>query len=359
MDSSAMTGIDGRPASPESAALHLLVLIPVYNDWDAVGQLLRKMDVVLARHGLHPEVLLVDDASTSPVPPALVGGGYQAIQSVAVLNLRRNLGHQRAIAIGLAYVDAHTPCQAVLVMDGDGEDAPEDIPRLTKELQTTGGTRIIFAERTRRSEGWLFRLGYHCYRTLHFILTGVRVRVGNFSALPRPLLRRLTCVSELWNHYAAAVFKARIPHTSIPTRRAPRLRGRSKMDVVSLIVHGLSALSVYSEVIGVRMLIATGILAVMATSLLAVVVTIRLTTDLAIPGWASVLGGLILLLLLQLFTASLPFVFLILHGRGHPGFLPGRDYVHFVDRLVPVWSDKSHQEMKGQTVPDARPEAPR
>jgi len=88
------------------------------------------------------------------------------------------------------------------------------------------------------------------------------------------------------------------------------------------------------------LLLATGVLFALAVVLLAAVVGIRLTTDLAIPGWASVLGGLILVLLLQLFTASVPFVFVILHGRGGTGFLPARDYIYFVDRLIPLWSSQ-------------------
>ncbi len=335
-----MTRPNDRPADADGALYRLLILIPVYNDWEAVGLLLRKLDAVLLHHGLEPEVLLVDDASATPCPAGLAGEGYRAIRSVGVLALRRNLGHQRAIAIGLTYVDEHSSCDAVLVMDGDGEDAPEDVPRLVEKVRDTGGTQVVFAERARRSEGRVFRLGYKSYKALHLLLTGLRVRVGNFSIIQRPMLRRLTAVSELWNHYAAAVFRARIPYTSISTHRAARLLGRSHMNFVSLVVHGLSALSVYSEVIGVRLVLATGLLFALAALLLLVVVGIRLTTDLAIPGWTSVLGGLLLVLLLQLFTASVPFVFVILHGRGGTGFLPARDYIYFVDRLDKVWSSQ-------------------
>ena len=71
-----------------------------------------------------------------------------------MLRLRRNLGHQRAIAIGLTYIQAQmtTAYEAVVVMDGDGEDAPEDVPRLLARLEAEGGRSIVFAERTRRSE---------------------------------------------------------------------------------------------------------------------------------------------------------------------------------------------------------------
>lgn len=334
------------------ASSELLVLIPVFNDWESLGLLLRKLERVLLEHELVCEVLVVDDASTVPCPLSVWEECFKAIRSVEILALRRNLGHQRAIAIGLTYVDENSACKAVVVMDGDGEDAPEDIPRLLSKLHETGGTQVVFAERTRRSEGLLFRASYAVYKALHVMLTGVRVRVGNFSILPRPLLHRLTAVSELWNHYAAAVFRAKIPYTSIPTQRGVRFVGRSKMNFVSLVVHGLSALSVYSEVIGVRLLIATGLFFAVAGLMLAGIVSLRLTTDLAIPGWTSTLSGLIALLFVQLVTVSLPFVFIILHGRGAAGFLPVRDYVYYVDRVIPI---QTGVRPEVQAAPERRP----
>ena len=91
----------------------------------------------------------------------------------------------------------------------------------------------------------------------HRVLTGHGVRVGNFSVIPRERLSCLVATSELWNHYAAAAFPSRQPYATVPTRRADRLDGRSKMNFVALVIHGLSAISVYSDAIGVRLLIAT------------------------------------------------------------------------------------------------------
>jgi len=111
------------------------------------------------------------------------------------------------------------------------------------------------------------------------------------------------------------------------------------MNFISLVVHGLSALSVYSEVIGVRLLVATGSLFALACLLLTGVLTIRFGTDLAIPGWTTNVCGQILMMFLQLVTVSLPFVFLILQGRSGAGFLPVRDYVYYVDRVIPIALD--------------------
>src|SRR5262245_61889783 len=222
----------------------LLLLIPIYDDWEAAQLLLARLGDVFARQPITPDVMLVDDGSTMPIPSALRERRFASLGRIDVLSLRRNMGHQRAIAIALSFVQARVSPDAVVVMDGDGEDAPDDVPRLVARMQESGDRAIVFAERTRRSESLLFRLFYSLYCATHRLLTGIPVRVGNFSAIPRSQLERLVVVSELWNHYAAAVFKARIPRATIPTTRARRLTGRSHVTFVGLIAHGLSALSV-------------------------------------------------------------------------------------------------------------------
>jgi polyisoprenyl-phosphate glycosyltransferase len=310
----------------------VVILIPLFNDWDTFAKLAVLLDDVLAAKGMQADILVVDDASVVEPGGRVVQRDFRALRRVEVLSLRRNLGHQRAIAIGLAYIKERmeTRYDAVVVMDGDGEDAPEDVPRLLDRLQAEDGKKIVFAERTRRSESFVFRLFYFLYRQLHLLLTSKKVRVGNFSAIPRSRLESLVAVSELWNHYAAAAFHSRQPYCTIPTRRAKRLGGHSSMNFVSLVTHGLSAISVYREVIGVRLLVVAMLLGMV--SLLGIVVTVflRLATSLAIPGWATSTAGLFLIVLIQATMLSFVFCFVILGDRNGTTFLPIRDYLYFI-----------------------------
>src|SRR5947209_15422746 len=122
----------------------------------------------------------------------------------------------------MSHIEAEVPCRALVVMDSDGEDAPGDVPRLVRRLDEEGGRKIVFAERTRRSESWTFLVSYSLFRLAHVVLTGYRVRVGNFSAIPRARLASLVFVSEIWNHYPAAVYKSMQPYCKIRTARAKR-----------------------------------------------------------------------------------------------------------------------------------------
>jgi hypothetical protein len=308
----------------------LVILMPVYNDWEATAQLLTRLDAVLLDSRLEAHVLLVNDASSQPMPDDLGRDDYAAIQQVEVLALRRNVGNQRAIAIGVAHVQEQMTCEALVVMDGDGEDDPRDVPRLVEALHRQDERAIVFAARMKRSESWLFLVFYHLYRLVHLFLTGISVRVGNFSIVPAAHLKRLVLLSEMWNHYAAAVFKSRIPYTTLPTRRAPRLAGRSRMNFVGLVAHGLSAISVFSEVVGVRLLLATSLLAVLAVLGLAGLVPL-LVLGWTPPAWAYHLLGLLAVLLTQCLLLGVVFVMVVLGGRQANGFLPVRDYALFVD----------------------------
>ncbi|HWO42215.1 MAG TPA: glycosyltransferase [Candidatus Eisenbacteria bacterium] len=306
----------------------LIILMPVYNDWAALALLLPALDRALSAKSLEADVLVVDDGSTEPQPEDIRPAVFAAIKAIDILSLRRNLGHQRAIAIGLSYLEANGSSRPIVIMDSDGEDDPRDIARLVEESKVHRGETIVFAARTRRSEKLIFRFLYQMYRLLHFLLTGIHVCVGNFSLVPSGLLKRLVAVSELWNHYAAAVYKARLPVALVPVHRGRRLQGSSQMNIVNLVVHGLSAMAVFGDRIGVRLLIVVGVGMVAAGGALIAVLAIRFFTSLAIPGWATYAAGLLLVMLIQMLMIVLVFAFVILAARDSASVIPSRDFVH-------------------------------
>ena len=316
----------------------ILLMIPVFNDWKSLEILLMHLDEVLHDEKIKAEVLVVDDGSNLRHPKQLISQKFKALNKVEILELRRNLGHQRAIAIGLAYIEARVICQAVVLMDGDGEDAPTDVVRLINKYSREGDDKIVFARRTQRSESLLFKFFYKLYKWLYKLLTGQQIGVGNFSIIPYNILHRLVVVSEIWNHYASGVLKARIPHTEIPSKRANRLAGKSKMNFVSLVAHGLSAISVYGDIVGVRLLVASCLLILFTIIALVVVTTIKLTTTLAIPGWTSYLVGIFFVMIMQGVMLSLFFIFVTLNARNNSSFLPNRDYHYFILGLQKVFT---------------------
>jgi len=306
----------------------VVILIPVWNDWETVALLLPSLDSAFAGQSTCFQVLLVDDGSVEN-PPG-IDRTFPNLCAIEILRLRRNLGHQRAIAVGLVHICEHIPCGCVVVMDGDGEDRPQDIVTLLTKYHSSGGRNVIFAARAKRLESASFQISYHLYRVLHRLLTGIAVRVGNFSVIPGNRLPNLVVVSELWSHYAAAVFRAGIPYETIPIDRGKRLIGRSKMNFHTLLIHGLSAIAVFGDLVSARLLAVTAAVMVVIIGLISAVVAVRYATDLAIPGWATYTAGLLVVIFSQALMMAFLLMIMIVAARSNATFLPLRDTPWFV-----------------------------
>lgn len=314
-----------------------VILMPVRDDWQSAGELIQRIDRAVDSGKWRLEIVLVDDGSIQRCEPDAFGFTFSAVQAIRILRLRRNVGHQRAIAIGLVHIQQNSASDAVVVMDADGEDTPEGLVSLLDTFEQTGGTEAIFAERIRRSESLAFQFFYHLYRLVHRVLTGISVRVGNFSILPPRYLDTLVVFPELWNHYAATVFRSRLPLVRIPIPRGKRIAGTSKMNFVGLVTHGLSAISVFGDTVGVRLLVAGLVGSFLAVLGIILVAMIRLFTDLAIPGWATYAMGTLVIIAIQMLTIAASFTFYILSSRTSLGFVPIRDCELFVAQCEDVY----------------------
>src|SRR5262245_43276470 len=107
------------------------ILVPVLDDWESLGHLIEEIDRATLAFDHALELIVVDDGSSAPPPRYawLPGAGESRVERIDILRLALNLGHQRAVAVGLAALAKRTDLDGVIVMDGDGEDRPDDIPR--------------------------------------------------------------------------------------------------------------------------------------------------------------------------------------------------------------------------------------
>jgi polyisoprenyl-phosphate glycosyltransferase len=309
-----------------------IILACMYNEWASAEVLLRAVDLEFSRREWNWQLVLVDDGSREGRPPDFLNS-LSSFTSAEIVVLRRNIGHQRAIAVGLSHIFETKKAEAVVVMDADGEDRPEDLVRLVEAHSTLSEIKIIFAERTRRSEGALFRFLYQIYRMLHFSLTGYRIRFGNFSIIPRKLLGSLVVDPNLWLHFAATVVSGHIPYTTIPSHRGIRLHGKSKLNFTSMVIHGLAAISCYNEIVGVRLIFCSLGLSAIILMLIIGVLTARLATPWAIPGWAPSAVGVSCVLLLQAFLIVLAFIAVAISSRKSHFFFPLQQYKILIDEI--------------------------
>ena len=309
------------------------VVIPLFNDWEAVGLLLERI-----QHVVEPSILnrlaflVVDDCSSTNYTTLPVGIG----QSLSILRLYRNVGHQKAIAIGLSHLASQSAQYPTIVMDSDGEDQPEDIGKLLSASIERPG-HIVFAHRAKRHESFTFRLFYEIYKSVFRLLTGKVITFGNYSLIPANLLRKIAHVSEIWNNYPGGVIRSRLPYTATPIERGRRLAGESKMNFVSLLLHGLSAVSVLMDTTAVRILLFCVITSGVSLGGIAITLYLRFFTHTYVPGWASYLVFSLFIVILQAFLISLLLVFIVLTYRTQIHFIPAKQYGDFLERVEKVY----------------------
>ena len=291
--------------------MRIIVVTPVFDDWESLTRLVNELNTISAAGEVQIQrVVVVNDCSIAPAPQ------LTQLPRVTLVNLAANLGHQRAIAVGLAYVNDHlADFDAIVVMDSDGEDDPAYLETFAASLRSEAEAAIVFAERRKRSEGLVFRIGYRLYRLMFQTLTGERISFGNFCAIPASLLQRTVRIPGLWNHFSSSILHSRIPTRTIATDRRPRYSGRSRMRLSGLVIHGISAIATYLDVVVVRLLLLTGGAVVGILLLLMLIVSIRVFTDLAIPGWASTVSLALLNFAGQFFVVALLLLMLHLNQR--------------------------------------------
>jgi polyisoprenyl-phosphate glycosyltransferase len=310
--------------------MKLVIVVPVFNDWVSLDRLLKEVRSVVVDRDMEVSVLVVNDDS-SVAPP----GEWHSEIPCKILHLTCNLGHQRAIAIGLSQLAESFTFDAVLVMDADGEDKPQDIVHLLEASQQNPDA-IVVARRDKRSEGKAFRLGYQLYQWIFRLFTGQRLPFGNFCLIPGDVLRRVVFQGSLWNHLAATILRSRFEIVMVSTERGVRYAGEPKMNVGSLVLLGLSAVSVYSDVALLRTLFVSLLLSILTVVGISITMILRLFSEVFIPGWASYGIASMTVVLVQCLIVSASVLFIVLSNRSNRGFIPARHFKDYVLRIDSV-----------------------
>jgi hypothetical protein len=311
---------------------HLHLVIPVFDDWPSLQLLLAEIDRLADETGLRMAVTVVNDGSNAPADPWIPEfAALRHIEKLELIHLFTNMGHQRAIAIGLCAAVEEDDAEAILIMDADGEDSPSAIPQFLETARNSQEFCVV-ARRGKRVESLTFKASYRLYKLLFRILTGKQINFGNFCLLSRNYARRLVRVAELWNNLPAAILRSKLPIRSVEVDRTQRYAGKSKMNLTSLVVHGLSGISVYAETIFVRLLISAVLLFVFSVATIVTVAVLRLFFPLhATPGWATTVSFGVTIILVQALSLTLSFILMLLNSRVQRSIIPFAEYTAFID----------------------------
>jgi hypothetical protein len=308
------------------------IVTPVFNDWTSFRRLLEELDKAAVSLPFRLFVSAIDDGSTEDADSILADlPPLTHLAGVEIVHLAVNVGHQRAIAIGLCLASDDADSEAVLIMDADGEDPPASLGSLVEAANGRPDFCVV-AQRKKRLESTLFKIFYGLYKLLFRLVTGRTITFGNFSLLSIGYIHRIVMIPDLWNNLPAAILRSKLPVTFVPIQRDRRYAGKSHMNLTSLIVHGLSAISVYADTIFVRLLMLAIGLTIVSVISIAILLVLRIFFPAhATPGWATTIAfGLAIIILQVLFTA-LSSILMLLNNRVQRLFLPKADYRPYVN----------------------------
>ncbi|BCY09910.1 glucosyl transferase [Actinoplanes sp. L3-i22] len=279
----------------------LSVVVPVFNEQDVLPLFVERIRPVLDELGLTYEVVAVDDGSRDATPVVL-GLLRRRWPQLRVVRLRRNSGHQSALAAGLRRARG----QYLVSIDVDLQDPPEVIGDMLRLAQREG-LDVVHGVRADRSSDSVFkRWTASLYYRLIQRMAGAAIprHAGDFRLLSRTAVDALVALPEHLPVYRLLVPWLGLPSGEITYTRAPRAAGRSKYPVAKMIRLALDSIVGFSaaplRVATWLGLIGIGICAVLAGA----GVTAHLSGT-TVPGWTSLLVALLFLGALQLLCLGL------------------------------------------------------
>ena len=273
------------------------VAIPLFNEEQVLPELLQRVGAVLARlpGGPH-EVVFVDDGSSDRTLELLERAADEDAR-VRVVVLSRNFGHQAAFSAALAHVNG----DAVVLMDGDLQDAPEAIPEFVSHFER--GYDVVYARRVQRKENLLLRASYAISYRLIASLSDIRLPVdaGDFALLSRRVVDALNALPERQRYLRGLRTWIGFRQIGVDVERHQRWAGRSKYSLRQLAQLAFDGLLAFS-VAPLRAAAVLGALGVALSVLFAVyAVYVRLASGRSPEGFTALLVAFTFLSGIQLF----------------------------------------------------------
>jgi len=228
------------------------LLIPVFNDWKSVNKLISKLNVSLRiNKKIKNEILIINDNSSEKIN--LNFKKLRSISKIKIISLKKNLGSQKAIAIGLSYLKSIKDDFYVTVMDGDGEDGPTRVKTML-DVAKKNPDHIVASNRKKREEAFLIIFLYKLHLIITFLFTFKWITFGNFSTFNKKNLKCLLSNNSSWYAHSSSVLK-NCKVKNLYFKREKRYYDKSKLGIFSLIEHSLRVNAVFYKNIFITTLI--------------------------------------------------------------------------------------------------------
>ncbi len=265
----------------------LTVVSPVYRAEGCIEELHRRLTDVLVAMGIDYEIVFVEDGSPDRSAEVLSRIAKRDPRVTALL-LSRNFGQAPAILAGLA----ESAGDAVVVMDCDLQDPPEDIPLLYAKLQE--GFDVVIAHRGVRQHSLFKRVTSRLWFSLLNALTDFPAdpQAGPFTIVTRDVVRELLKMPNRQSHYQFLLRWIGFRQTHVDVQHAPRHEGKSSYSLPKLLRHALTGITAHSTRLLHASIYAGFFFVIVALIQFLYVIFRKLAHGIGVAGWASVMTAI-------------------------------------------------------------------
>src|SRR5712672_4205998 len=289
-----------------AAAQGLSIVVPLYNEAAGLAQLHQRLEdlarTLRQRYRLACEVVYVDDGSADATLGIARGLAADALD-VQVVSLSRNFGKEAALMAGLD----HAQRGALLFMDGDGQHPPDLVQQLVGHWINGGYDVVYTAKAHRDNEPFLRRFAVHGFYAL--INWGARQKIpedaGDFRLLSPRAAAALKQLPERNRFFKGLASWIGFRQIRVDYQPAERSHGRSTWSLYSLVGLSIEGLTSFS-VAPLRLATLLGFLLLVFALIFAVDILVEtLVYGQSVPGYPSVIIGLMVLGGVQLFMIGI------------------------------------------------------
>jgi hypothetical protein len=229
--------------------INFYIVTPTFNDWNSLNKLLISLNKSIKGIKGKFKIIVVNDCSTEK--SNLRTKNLKNIKNIKILNLNKNVGSQKAIYIGLKYVEKLKLKSLIAILDSDGEDDPFKLKKLIN-LAIKKKSFIIVGNRSKRKENVILKILNYLRLLITLLLTGRYINFGNYSAFSSENLKNIFSNNNLWLAYSSGILKncKNIQRVNIDKRE--RYYGKSKVDFKFLLNHSIKILCVFRKEIFIR-----------------------------------------------------------------------------------------------------------
>lgn len=218
------------------------IVIPLLNEEENIPQLYKRLTASAPLWKEDYEILFIDDGSYDNTFQMLKDIAAKD-QKIKVIKLSRNFGHQAAISSGIKKAKG----DAVIIMDGDLQDPPEELPRFLDKWRE--GYHVVYAIRTKRKEGFFKKMAYKLFYRLLSMISDIDIPLdsGDFCVMDKKVVNVLNKEMIEHNRFVRGLRAyAGFKQIGVEYERAERAAGEVKYTFKKLLKLALDGLLDFS-----------------------------------------------------------------------------------------------------------------